>query len=55
MGGERKIGRGKTHEGRRPERERRGRAGSSTVLSPSRVMLPTELKLNPPTQQFGNV
>ena len=24
-------------------------------LSPSRVMLPTELELKPPTRQFGNV
>lgn len=28
---------------------------SLPVFSPGRVMLPTELKLNPPTQQFGNV
>lgn len=55
-GGEWRVGRGNTKGGRRPERERRGPAGSSkTVLSPGRVMLPTELKLNPPTQQFGNV
>lgn len=54
-GKKRRAGRGKTTEGGRPERERKGPQSLQTVLSPSRVMLPTELKLNPPTQQFGNV
>lgn len=44
---------------RREERERekkeRNPPVSWRVFNPGRVLLPTELKLNPPTQQFVNV
>lgn len=54
------MGREERGEGRgerREERERKERSPpvSWRVFNPCRVLLPTELKLNPPTQQFVNV